>query len=236
MDRNEWYNRINEAEAPVAALPAIMRKVYTWMVLALVITAITSYGVANNASMMYAIFSSRWMFYGIIFAELALVVWLSSRLFNMSMTMGTVLFIIYSILNGVLLSVIFYTYSPAIIGKTFLVCAGTFGVMTAYGSLTRTDLSSMGSIVSMGVVGLLIAMVVNLFLHSSGLDMVISIVGVLVFVGLTAWDTQKLRVMLSHMDYLDDTTQKVALMGALSLYLDFINMFLFLLRLFGGRK
>ncbi len=233
MEKDELYRKIDAVEGRQMAMPAIIRRVYTWMALALVITGITAYGVAHSPSLLSAIFGSRWVFFGLIIAELVLVFWLSARVFYMSLTSATLLFIGYSILNGVVLSSIFVVYTSASITTTFFICAGTFLAMSIYGTVTKTDLSSVGKLLFMALIGLIIAMVVNMFLHSSGLEIIISVVGVLVFVGLTAWDTQKIRALLADADYMEESTQKIALMGALSLYLDFINMFLFLLRLFG---
>ncbi len=233
MEREDLYKMINKAEGRQMAMPAIIRRVYTWMALALVITGITAYGVAHSPSLLSTIFGNRWLFFGLIIAELIMVIWLSARLFKMSLTTGTLLFIAYSVLNGVTLSSIFLAFDISSIAKTFFICAGTFAAMSIYGSVTKSDLSSIGKLLIMALFGLIIAMVVNFFLKSSGLDFIISIVGVLVFVGLTAWDTQKIRAILADADYMDETTQKIALMGALSLYLDFVNMFLFLLRIFG---
>ncbi len=233
MERDELYRMIDRAEGRQAVMPAIIRRVYTWMTLALVITGLTSYVVAHNQSLINLIFGSRWVFFGLIIAELAMVIWLSARVFRMSLMAGTLLFIAYSVLNGATLASIFLAFTSASLAKTFFICAGTFLVMSIYGTVTKTDLSSIGKLLIMALIGVIIATVVNLFLHSSALDMIISYVGVLVFVGLTAWDTQKIRALLADADYADETTHKMALMGALSLYLDFVNMFLFLLRIFG---
>lgn len=236
MEKDRLFTMIDEAESRRVALPAIMRKVYTWMALALAITGITAYGVANSPNLVYSIFSSRWIFFGLIIAEFALVIWLTSRLHRMSITSATLLFIGYSILNGVVLSSIFLLFTTALLAKTFFICAGTFAVMSVYGAVTKRDLSSVGKLLFMALIGIILASVVNLFLKSSGLELIISYIGVLVFVGLTAWDTQKIRAMLAGADYADETTHKIALLGALSLYLDFVNLFLFLLRIFGNNR
>ncbi|MCD8306368.1 MAG: Bax inhibitor-1/YccA family protein [Prevotella sp.] len=236
MEKDRLFTMIDEAESRRVALPAIMRKVYTWMALALAITGITAYGVAHSPNLVYSIFSSRWIFFGLIIAEFALVIWLTSRLHRMSITSATLLFIGYSILNGVVLSSIFLLFTTALLAKTFFICAGTFAVMSVYGAVTKRDLSSVGKLLFMALIGIILASVVNLFLKSSGLELIISYVGVLVFVGLTAWDTQKIRAMLANADIADETTHKIALLGALSLYLDFVNLFLFLLRIFGNNR
>ncbi len=236
MEKERLYRMIDEAESRRVALPAIIRKVYLWMALALVITGLTSYGVAHNPQLITVIFSSRLIFFGLIIAEVAMVIWLTARLHKMSLTSATMLFIVYSVLNGVTLSSIFLVFTMASIVKTFFICAGTFAAMSVYGAVTKQDLSSVGKLLFMALIGLIIASVVNMFFHSSGLEMIISYVGVLVFVGLTAWDTQKIRAMLADADYMDETTQKLALLGALSLYLDFINLFIYLLRIFGNNR
>lgn len=236
MEKEKLYSMIDEAEGRRVAMPAVIRKVYTWMTLALAITGITAYGVAGSVNLLTAIYSSKAVFFGIIIAELALVILLTARLHKMSLATATLMFIVYSILNGVVLSSIFVIYTMASIAKTFFICAGTFAVMSIYGATTKTDLSSIGKLLFMALIGLILASLVNLFFHSSGLEMIISYVGVLVFVGLTAWDTQKIRAMLSNAEYMDESTQKIALLGALSLYLDFVNLFLYLLRIFGGNR
>ena len=155
---------------------------------------------------------------------------------NRSLATTTLMFIIFSALNGLTLSSIFVLFAPAAIVKTFVITAGTFGVMAAYGYFTSRDLTKIGGLLFMALIGVIIASVVNMFLHSSGLDLVVSIIGVLVFVGLTAWDSQKIKMSLAMAPDLGETSQKLALTGALSLYLDFVNLFLYLLRFFGGSR
>lgn len=219
-----------------AAFPALMRKVYVWMAMALAITAITAYGVASSPALTSLIFGNKLIFFGLIIAELVLVFWVSARIEKLSLTKATLMFIVYSVLNGATLSTIFFAYSPEIITKTFFVTAGTFGAMAIYGYFTKSDLSSWGKLLIMAVIGLIIAGVVNIFLRSQLMDFVVSMVGVLIFVGLTAYDSQKIKRMLMMQADMGETAQKVALMGALSLYLDFINLFLYLLRLFGRER
>ena len=150
---------------------------------------------------------------------------------------ATILFIVYSILNGVTMSMLFLIYTMSSIATTFFVTAGTFGAMALFGYATKKDLTRIGNLCIMGVIGLIIASLVNMFLHNSMMDLIISYVGVLLFVGLTAYDSQKIKQMLSGEDIeVNETTQKIALMGALTLYLDFINLFLYLLRILGDRK
>ena len=158
---------------------------------------------------------------------------ISAAINRLSLTMATLLFILYSAFNGVTLSAIFVVYSPVIITKVFFITAGTFGAMAAYGYFTKRDLTSIGRLMFMALIGLIIATVVNLFLKSAAFDLILSYIGVLVFVGLTAWDSQKIKRMLAMQTSMDENAMKIALLGALSLYLDFINLFLYLLRIFG---
>lgn len=227
--------RERELEAS-AALPVLMRKVYVWMTLALVITGFTAYAVAATPNLQQLVFANTWVLWGLIIAEVGLVIAINAAINKLSLAMATLLFILYSVINGATLSVIFVAYSIGTISKVFFITAGTFAVMAFIGYVTKTDLSKMGKILFMALIGIIIATVVNIFVKSSGLDMILSYVGVLVFVGLTAYDTQKIKQMLWQAGNVSENSQKVALLGALSLYLDFINLFLYLLRLFGNRK
>lgn len=219
------------------AFPALMRKVYVWMTLALVITGITSYGVASSPGVLTAIYSNPILFWGLIIAEFALVIGVSAAINRLSLATATLMFIAYSVINGALMSYIFLVYTASSVATVFFITAGTFGAMAVYGYVTRTDLSSMGKILFMALIGLIIATVVNLFVKSEGFTLILSYVGVLIFVGLTAYDTQKIKHMLmEHADGGSEVAQKVALLGALTLYLDFINLFIYLLRIFGKRE
>lgn len=234
MEIQDLEKMIHEKEGYVSlAFPALMRKVYLWMTLALVITAITSYGVATSPTLLNIIYSSKLTFFGLIIAELALVFWVSARIDKLSLTKATLLFILYAVINGATMASIFFLYSPTVITKVFFITAGTFGAMAAYGYFTKSDLSSWGKILIMAVVGLIIAMLVNMFLKSSMMDLIVSGIGVLVFTGLTAYDSQKIKQMLAMQADMGEGAQKIALLGASSLYLDFINLFLYLLRIFG---
>ncbi|MBQ6031747.1 MAG: Bax inhibitor-1/YccA family protein [Prevotella sp.] len=215
---------------------ALMRKVYTWMALALTITGFTAYYVASSPSILQAIMTNQILFFGLLIGELALVWGVSAAINRLSLTTATLLFILYSVLNGVTMSFIFLAYTMTSIASVFFITAGTFAAMSLYGYFTKADLSKMGQILFMALIGLIIATIVNLFIKSSGLTMILSYVGVLIFVGLTAWDTQKIKQMLQVAPDTGETAQKVALMGALSLYLDFINLFLYLLRIFGNSR
>ncbi len=223
---------IEKASAQQAQL---IRKVYTWMFAALLITAGVAYRVSTSEQLLGMIFSSKLSFYGLIIAQVGIVWYLSSRIQALTLLTATILFAAYSILMGVTMSAIFVVYTQASISSTFLITAMTFGVMSLYGYTTKKDLTSWGGILLMAVVGLIIASVVNIFLASSMFEFIISCVGVLIFIGLTAYDTQKIKALLeNHQD--NEEGQKIALLGSLTLYLDFINLFLFLLRLLGNRK
>ena len=219
-----------------SAFPVLMRKVFVWMALALVITGVTAYGVATTPSLLIAIVTNKALFWGLIIAELALVFADSGAINRLSLATATLLFVLYSVVNGATLSVIFLAYSMPAIIQTFFITAGTFGVMALVGYTTKTDLTSLGKLLFMALIGLVIATVVNMFVSSTGFDYILSYVGVLIFVGLTAYDTQKIKQMCMQAPDAGEHMQKLALLGALSLYLDFINLFLYLLRIFGNNK
>ena len=225
--------RMERDLARSAAFPALMRKVYLWMTMALVITGLCAWGTATSPAMVQLVFGNRAAIWVLLLAELGLVFYTTARINRLSLTTATTLFIIYSALNGVTLSSIFMVYAMTSIAKVFFITAGTFGVMALYGSVTKTDLSRFGNLFLMALLGLIIASVANLFFKSSGFDLILSYIGVVLFVGLTAWDSQQIKRALSMQAGLDETAQKVALLGALELYLDFINLFLYLLRIFG---
>ena len=231
------YQSVTTREAEVsAAFPALMRKVYVWMTFALAITGITAYLVATNETLLTLIYSHQAVMWVLIIAELAIVIVVTAAINKLSLPVATLLFVVYSVLNGALFSSIFLVYTMASIAKVFFITAGTFGAMSLYGYTTKSDLTSWGKILIMGVLGLIIATVVNIFLKSSGLEMIISYAGVLIFVGLTAYDTQKIKQMCLQAPDAGETMQKYALLGALSLYLDFINLFIYLLRILGNRE
>ncbi len=231
------YQSVTTREAEVsAAFPALMRKVYVWMTFALAITGITAYLVATNETLLTLIYSHQAVMWVLVIAELAIVIGVTAAINKLSLPVATLLFVVYSVLNGALFSSIFLVYTMASIAKVFFITAGTFGAMSLYGYTTKSDLTSWGKILIMGVLGLIIATVVNIFLKSSGLEMIISYAGVLIFVGLTAYDTQKIKQMCLQAPDAGETMQKYALLGALSLYLDFINLFIYLLRIFGRRE
>ncbi|MGN0069953.1 MAG: Bax inhibitor-1 family protein [Prevotella sp.] len=234
MEIQELEKLIREKEGSFSlAFPALIRKVYVWMSLALAITGVTAYAVATSPTMLSLIFSNNLVRILLVVAVFGLVIGISAAIQRLSLATATLLFVLYAVLNGAMLSSIFVVYSPTVITKVFFITAGTFAAMAAYGYFTRSDLSSMGKLLFMGLVGLVIATVVNIFLKSEGLDLILSYVGVAIFVGLTAWDTQKIKMMLAQCMDMGEGAQKLALLGALTLYLDFINLFLYLLRIFG---
>ena len=238
MEQQDLDRLIREKEGALSlAFPALMRKVYVWMTLALIITGVTAYGVAHSEVLMQSVYESRGVFWALLLAELGLVYGISRFIDRLSLTTATLLFILYSALNGATLSVIFLAYSADVIAKVFFITAGTFGVMAAFGYFTKTDLTGLGKLLIMALVGLIIASLVNLLLlKSSSFDLILSYIGVLVFVGLTAYDSQKIKRMLAQAEDMGEGAQKTALMGSLTLYLDFINLFLHLLRIFGRER
>ena len=214
----------------------LMRSVYYWMAGALAITGLTAMLVANNPALLNFLFSSPTLVWGLLIGEIVLVLILSAAINRLSFSTATLLFILYSVVNGVTLSSIFVVYTQGSIASTFFITAGMFGGLALYGSVTKKDLSGMVRFLFMTLIGLIIASIVNIFMHSEMLYWITTFVGVLVFAGLTAWDAQKIQQMALMADDVNESTQKMALLGALTLYLDFINLFLYLLRIFGKRN
>ncbi len=218
------------------AVNAYMTKVFGWMAAALFITAITSYVVASTPTLINLILSNRILFYGLLIGEVLLVMGIAGAINRLSIGAVTALFVLYSIVNGLTLSVIFLVFTEGSIVTTFFITALTFGVMAVMGMVTKHDLTSWGKIFMMALIGLVIASVVNMFMHSDTLSWICSYAGVLIFTGLTAYDAQKIKNMGTYAIEQGENTSKLAISGALNLYLDFINLFLFLLNLFGRRK
>ena len=215
-----------------------IRSVYNWMAIGLGLTGFIAFYVSNSPNMTKIIYGNQVLFFGLIIGELALVFYLSARVQKIQASTATALFILYAALNGVTLSFIFLIYTSSSITSTFFICAATFVACSIYGMVTKRDLTSLGGFMAMGLIGIIIASVVNMFIRSSGMSLIISYIGVFVFVGLTAYDTQKLKNMaLTQPSGLEaGIVRKGAIMGALALYLDFINLFLMLLRIFGNRR
>ncbi len=235
-DNNNNNSRASESIQLSEAFPALMRKVYLWMAFALLITAGVAYLTAATPVMASTIITNRILCFGLLIMEVLLVVCISAVLDRLTLTHATWLFVIYAAINGITMSVILLAYTEASIATVFLITAGTFGIMSLWGYTTAADLSTMGKLLWMALIGLILATIVNLFLHSGTLMLVLSYIGVIVFVGLTAYDTQKIKMMLMEAEEESEDYQKLALLGALSLYLDFINLFIYLLRILGIRK
>ena len=213
-----------------------LTRVYNWMALALFITGLMAYYAASSEQLRNLIFGSKFVFYGLIIGELLLVVYLSRSIQKMSQSTAILVFLVYAVLNGLTMSVIFMIYTTSSIASTFYITAGTFGVMSLYGYYTKNDLTKIGNLAMMGLVGIIIASIVNMFFQNDMMGWIITYLGVAIFVGLTAYDTQKLKEIGANGFRNGESMEKIAIMGALTLYLDFINLFLFLLRIFCDRK
>jgi FtsH-binding integral membrane protein len=215
---------------------SFITKVYGWMSFALIITGLVAMVTASSPMALSIVLGNRIIFFALIISELLLVGYLSIAVRTMSVPAAIVTFILYSALNGLTLSVIFLVYTEGSIASTFFITAGTFGVMSLYGYFTKRDLTSMGNLCMMALFGIIIASVVNIFFHSPAVYWISTYVGIIVFVGLTAYDTQKIKKLNIIGNEGTDEDKKEAIMGALTLYLDFINLFLMLLRIFGQKR
>jgi FtsH-binding integral membrane protein len=215
-----------------------VRSVYNWMCIGLALTGFLAYYVSTSPELMRLIFGNPILFFGLIIGELAMVFAISGWVERMSPAVATGLFVGYSALNGVTLSVIFLAYTQASIFSTFFVCSATFACCSVYGWTTKKDLTSWGGFLTMGLIGIIIASVVNMFIRSNAMTMILSYIGVIVFVGLTAYDTQKIKnlALTQPVDADGSVVRRLAIVGALTLYLDFINLFLMLLRILGSRR
>ena len=240
---NQFINHQSDYGTSSQSLPMVktyLSGVFMWMFLALGITAATAWLFASTPSLMGMLISETGgmslMGWVVMLAPLGLVIWLSAGINRMSASTMVLVFIVFSVLMGASLSFIFLAYTGASIAKTFVITSGMFGTMAVVGYTTKTDLTKFGSLMFMGLIGIIIASVVNMFMQSSTMDYVISFIGVLVFTGLTAYDVQKLKRIGNQITEESESVRKMTIMGALTLYLDFINLFLFLLRFFGNRK
>jgi FtsH-binding integral membrane protein len=220
--------------ATAERVTAFLRKVYGWMFVGLGVTAFVAFAVAGSPTIVRAIYSNSFLFFGLMIAELGLVVFLSARVQKLSPGVAAALFLGYSALNGLTLSLILLAYTGASIASTFVVTAGMFGALALFGTVTKRSLAGVGQFAFMGLIGVVLASVVGMFWHSAGLQFGISIVGVIVFTALTAWDAQKLKQWAVAVP--EGQVGSYAVVGALSLYLDFINLFLFMLRFLGNRR
>lgn len=219
------------------AVSAILKNVYLWMTMALAISGLTAMLVAGNAELMQTIYAGRGTLFVLFLVQFGLIWLISARIGSMSFVTATLLYIAYSVVTGVTLSSIFLLFTTGSIASVFFITAGTFAALSIYGFVTKKDLSTWRSYLIMGLIGLIIASIVNWFLASEMMYWIISYVGVAIFIGLTAYDTQKIKQLAYACHVEDDETRnKVALLGAITLYLDFINLFLYILRIFGKRK
>ena len=237
-NKSNNYNLHGEVIDFPATFAKVMRNVYGWMSCGLLMTALTAMVVAGQPDIIYAIATSKLLMWGLFGAEIGLVLWLTARINSMSSMTAGLMFAAYAILNGVTMSFIFLAYTMESIASTFFITAGTFAAMSAVGYFTKKDLSGVGRVLTMLLIGLIIATLVNFFVASSGFALVLNYIGVFIFVGLTAYDTQKIKALVHEASMYgdDEQTTKLALMGSLTLYLDFINLFLYLLRFMGNRK
>jgi FtsH-binding integral membrane protein len=228
LKQTQVQTRVNE----------FIRSVYNWMAIGLALTGFVAYYVANSPQLVQLIFGNQLLFFGLIIAELALVFIISARIQKLQASTATALFVLYSALNGATLAFVFLVYTASSITSTFFICAATFVACSIFGWTTKRDLTSMGGFLTMGLIGIIIASLVNMFFRSTAMSMIISYIGVIVFVGLIAYDTQHLKTMaLNQPDGLEAwVIRKGAILGALKLYLDFINLFLMLLRILGGGR
>lgn len=224
------------APSAAIAIPAFLARVYAWMTAGLLTTALAAFVTLSSPTLLRAIVGNRVLFFGLMIAELGLVVWLSGLVGRLSATAAGAVFLLYSALNGLTLSIVFLAFTSASIVSTFVVTAGTFGAMSVWGLVTKRTLDGLGSFAFMGLIGVILASVVNIFLKNDMLGFVVSCVGVIVFVALTAYDTRKLKMMAETVDGTSEAGRRGAVSGALALYLDFINLFLMLLNLFGRRR
>lgn len=226
--------RFGSLDASESLIAAFLRRVYGWMFVGLAVTALVAWQVAGSETLIQTIFGNQILFFGLLFGELGLVWWISARVGKMAPMRAAGLFLLYAALNGATLAVILLAYTRTSVTSTFVTAAAMFGGLALFGTLTGRNLQGLGHFAMMGLFGLLAAMLVGFFWHSDALQFIISIVGVVVFTGLTAWDAQKLKSMALALE--GQESGAYAISGALALYLDFINLFLFLLRFLGRRR
>ncbi len=234
MNTNETLNLGLSREA--VSERSFLSQVYLWMSMALALTGIVAFGFAQNPAVVANLMRSGIAFFVIIIAQLGLVFWLSAGIMRMSLTAATVAFSVYSFLNGLIFSTLFLVYTGSSIASTFFVTAGTFAAVSLYGYTTKRDLTSIGSFLFMALIGMIIASIVNMFLKSPAMYWILTYAGVAIFVGLTAYDTQRLKRIHEQGFQSGEMLSKMALLGALALYLDFINLFLLLLRVMGRQR
>lgn len=236
-EKSEFLDQSTLIDVDSTVVSSVLKRVYLWMTFALVITGLTAMYVVKSQAILELIYSSQYSIMVLFLVQLGVVWLLSSCIHKLSFAVATLLFILYSVLTGIVFSSIFFAYTLGSIANVFLITAGTFAAVSCFGLLTKKDLSNWGTYLFMGVIGLIIASLVNWFFKSEMLYWISSYIGVAIFVGLTAYDTQRIKAMVQEGSMEGEVaTNRIALMGALSLYLDFINLFLYLLRIFGRRK
>jgi FtsH-binding integral membrane protein len=237
MDNNQ-YSTAGYKSAEIAEVESrkFLLNVYNWMAMGLALTGIIAFGVSTSDTLLRIFILNRFLFYGLLIFQFVIVVALSAALKRIPAIIAIGAFFLYSAMTGLTFSVLFLVYTSASIASTFFICAAMFASVSVFGYITKMNLAGVGTFMYMGLIGLIIASIVNLFINSSSLYFIISYAGVLIFVGLTAWDTQKLKKISYMQDFETEEGKKIAVMGALNLYLDFINMFLFLLRIMGSRR
>ena len=230
-------NPVATTRADATSMSRFFTQIYTWMALGLALTGFVAAYTATSPALLNLVFGNRFGFLGLLLAEFGLVLMFTSSLARgVALPAVFAMFFVYSALNGLTLSSILLVYTGTSVASTFFISAGTFAGMSLYGLITRSNLTGVGQFMRMGVWGLILAMVVNMFLKSSALETAISLIGVGIFVVLTAYDTQRLKVLYSSAAANEDSIKRLGLQGALMLYLDFINLFLFLLRFMGRRR
>lgn len=229
-------NRTITTHAGQVSESGFLSKVFLWMAFGLMVSAAGSYWLLSQPNLLMTVVKNQWIFFGLVIVELGLVIWLSAALQRMSAGLATTLFLVYSFLNGVTLSPVFLVYTGASVLSTFVITAGTFFFFSLYGLTTKKDLTSLGGLMVMGLFGVILASVVNMFLKSSTLDWIVTFAAIAIFLGLIAYDTQKLKRIHAMGFESEEAQKKVVIMGALALYLDFINLFLQLLKIFGKRR
>ncbi|HVC21676.1 MAG TPA: Bax inhibitor-1/YccA family protein [Vicinamibacterales bacterium] len=230
LARDTGFSTLSAAER----VSTFLRAVYGWMAAGLAITALTAWLIASSPAVVMAVATNQLLFWGLVIAQLGIVFYLSARVQRLAPATAGMLFVLYSALTGVTISFVLLAFTGQSVATTFIVTAGMFGALALYGTVTARSLQGLGQFLFMGLIGVVIASVVGMFWHSSALEFIISFIGVIVFTGLTAYDAQRLKAMSLSMP--EGQTESYAIVGALSLYLDFINLFLFLLQFMGRRR
>jgi uncharacterized protein len=232
---NRYYYE-DRSYREAGSISPIMNRIFTWMSGALLVTGLTAYTVSTTPSLFVPLYSNPWILFGLFLIQMVLVVSLSSMITQLSLSAAFIMFFAYSVLTGATLSGLFFVYTTGSIASTFLVSAGMFGGMALYGYTTQADLTSMGSLLRMALWGLILALLVNMFLKNEMLDLITAIIGVVVFAGLTAFDIQRIKQLSYYLMGQGEVADKIAIVCALQLYLDFINLFISLLRIMGVRR